>query len=79
MLFRSGGGVELLKVQILGVWAVALWTIVTTYYLFKTIDLTVGLRVTSEEEEEGLDKKEHGTESYADFQPKGIVINPDQI
>ncbi|MFT9493632.1 ammonium transporter [Anaerosolibacter sp.] len=74
-----GGGTKLLFVQLLGVGAVALWTNVTAYYLFKAIDKTVGLRVSSEEEEEGLDKKEHGTESYADFQPRVIYLNSDQI
>jgi len=74
-----GGGTGLLMTQLTGVAAVALWTMVTTFYLFKIINLTVGLRVTSEEEEEGLDKKEHGTESYADFQPKGIIINSEQL
>lgn len=74
-----GGGTKLLLVQLAGVGAVALWTNVTAYYLFKTIEKTVGLRVNSEEEEEGLDKKEHGTESYADFQPRVIYLNSDQI
>ncbi|ABR49520.1 ammonium transporter [Alkaliphilus metalliredigens QYMF] len=69
-----GGGVELLGVQILGVIAVALWTMGTTFILFKAIELTVGLRVTKEEEIEGLDKCEHGTESYADFQPRPVYL-----
>ncbi|MBB6216212.1 Amt family ammonium transporter [Anaerosolibacter carboniphilus] len=74
-----GGGTKLLLVQLIGVGAVALWTNVTAFYLFKAINKTVGLRVNSEEEEEGLDKKEHGTESYADFQPRVVYLNSDQI
>ncbi len=74
-----GGGTELLLVQMVGVGSVALWTLAISYCLFKVIKATVGLRVTSEEEEEGLDKKEHGIESYADFQPKTILVNPDKI
>ncbi len=68
-----GGGANLLIVQLTGIAAVALWTMATGFILFKAIDATVGLRVSSDEEEEGLDKREHGTESYADFQPKGVL------
>lgn len=70
-----GGGFALLGVQLLGVLVVAAWTMGTTFVLFKAIDLTVGLRVSAEEEEEGLDKEEHGTESYADFQPRSIYAS----
>lgn len=68
-----GGGFSLLKVQIIGVFSVAVWTLSTSYVLFKAIDLTIGLRVTKKEEHNGLDQEEHGTESYADFQPR--VVN----
>jgi Amt family ammonium transporter len=34
--------------------------------------------VTKEEEEIGLDKEEHGTESYADFEPRSIFITTNQ-
>jgi len=68
--FLYGGGTELLKVQIIGVGAVVLWTLFTSFVLFKSINATIGLRVTKEEEEVGLDKEEHGTESYADFEPR---------
>jgi Amt family ammonium transporter len=72
-----GGGIELLKVQIIGVGAVALWTLGTSFILFKGIDLTIGLRVTAEDEEKGLDIEEHGLEieSYVDFKRRGIEIN----
>jgi Amt family ammonium transporter len=36
--------------------------------LFKLIKATIGLRVSPEEELEGLDLSEHGNEAYADFQ-----------
>ena len=35
--------------------------------LFGTIKMTMGLRVTAEEEIEGLDIGEHGSEAYPDF------------
>ncbi len=69
-----GGGIELLKVQLIGVGAVALWTISTSYILFKVISVTIGLRVSDEEEHSGLDIVEHGTESYADFEIRGMPL-----
>ncbi len=74
-----GGGVDLLLVQLVGVGAIALWTLGTTFCLFKVLKGTVGLRVSKEEEEEGLDKWEHGTESYADFEPKINYMTSEQI
>ncbi len=62
-----GGGLHLLGIQLLGVGAVALWTIVTTILLFSAIKATIGLRVDSEDEALGLDFGEHDTEAYADF------------
>lgn len=69
-----GGGTALLTTQVIGVLAVAAWTLSTSFVLFKTIDMTVGLRVSEEEEDTGLDIHEHDIESYADFAPKSISI-----
>lgn len=63
-----GGGVKMLGVQALGVLAVAVWTITTAFILFYVLKVTVGLRVSEEEEIAGLDIEEHGLESsYGDF------------
>ena len=63
-----GGGFELLGKQIIGVVTVLAWTAVTMTIVFKLIDMTIGLRVTEEEEIVGLDSKEHGLASaYAGF------------
>lgn len=67
-----GGGLKLLGVQLLGVLTVAIWVFVTAIILFGIIKTTVGLRVSREEEETGLDLLEHGMEAYADFQIKSI-------
>ncbi len=64
-----GGGLALLRVQAIGVVAVAAWTLTTAFLIFKIIDATVGLRASSEEEVEGLDITEHGSTSYPDFVP----------
>ncbi|MFU0832367.1 MAG: Ammonium transporter [Oscillospiraceae bacterium] len=63
-----GGGWRLFGVQLLGVLAVAVWTLATSYVLFKVIKSTVGLRVSEEEELSGLDASEHDEEGYPDFQ-----------
>lgn len=70
-----GGGLNFLTVQLIGVLAVAAWTLVTAFILFKTIDSTMGLRVTSEEEKNGLDKEEHGLVGYMDFEKKVVKLN----
>lgn len=62
-----GGGASLLTVQFIGVGAVFAWTVVMAYIAFKLVDATFGLRVTPEEELEGLDISEHGMEAYRDF------------
>ncbi|ABX32485.1 ammonium transporter [Petrotoga mobilis SJ95] len=64
-----GGGLNLFLTQLKGVLAVAGWTVVTTYILFKSIDLTIGLRIDSTSEIEGLDFAEHGSVSYPDLTP----------
>lgn len=68
-----GGGFALLGIQALGVISVAAWTMGTAFLLFKIIHGTVGLRVSKEEELEGLDLSEHGMESYADFQLRAVI------
>ena len=63
-----GGGFGLLGTQLLGVVTVLAWTVVTMTIIFKVIDMTIGLRVSEEEEIVGLDSKEHGLASaYAGF------------
>ncbi|MGN0504857.1 MAG: ammonium transporter [Ruminococcus sp.] len=63
-----GGGFELLGLQLLGFGAVALWTAVTITATFLLIKKICGLRVSREEEIEGLDSTEHGLPSaYAGF------------
>ena len=63
-----GGGFVLLGKQLIGFVTVALWTAVTITIAFLVIRATVGLRVTEEEEIEGLDPTEHGLASaYSGF------------
>ena len=62
-----GGGISQLLIQLVGVGVICIWTLATTFVLFKVIKSTVGLRVTPQEEEEGLDIGEHGISAYGDF------------
>jgi Amt family ammonium transporter len=62
------GGLTQLGIQILGVSATVIFIAAAMGLIFKVIDLTIGLRVSREEELRGLDIGEHGLESYAGFQ-----------
>lgn len=63
-----GGGFNQLGSQLIGVLCVAGWVIITAGILFWVIKHTVGLRVSAEEELEGLDIGEHGAVSYPEFE-----------
>jgi len=62
-----GGGAGFLTAQLVGVVSVFAFCMVGGLVLFKVIAATVGLRVTPEEEAEGLDVGEHGNSAYPDF------------
>ena len=60
--------IEQLIKQLGGMGVTILWTVVTIFIAFTVIKLTVGLRVTEDEEITGLDTTEHGLPSaYAGF------------
>ncbi len=64
----NGGGLNQLLVQALGAGAYAIWTLVTCWVAWSIIGgLFGGIRVTEEEETQGLDIGEHGMEAYPDF------------
>ena len=63
-----GGGLRQLGVQGLGVGAAFAWAFVLGLVLFYAIKVTIGLRVSPEEELKGLDIGEHGIEAYSGFQ-----------
>jgi Amt family ammonium transporter len=51
-------------VQLIGVVAVLAWTVVVTFVVLKVVDAITGLRVTAEEETEGLDISQHEERAY---------------
>ena len=60
-----GGGFDQIAVQALMAVIILAWVSVCTGILFFVLKHTIGLRVTAEEEIEGLDFLEHGIEGYA--------------
>ena len=63
-----GGGFSQLGVQLLGIISVAAYVLIAMFIIFKIIDKTVGLRVPSVVEIDGLDMHEHGLASaYSGF------------
>lgn len=60
----AGGGLTQLGIQALGVMAAFLWAFPVSLGIFYAIKSTVGLRVSAEEEMEGLDLTEHGIYAY---------------
>lgn len=59
-----GGGADQLVSQIIGVVSIAAFVLITTTILFSVLKATVGLRVSEQEEREGLDTHEHGVPGY---------------
>jgi len=64
----EGATAAIVGVQIQGIIAAFIWSFGVAFILFKLIDMTIGLRVTEEEEMIGVDISEHGGHAYNDFQ-----------
>jgi Amt family ammonium transporter len=62
-LFYKGGW-TLMGHQVLAVSAVVVYSFVVTYILAQIIDKTMGLRVSEEDEEAGLDLSQHAETAY---------------
>ncbi|CAK8717153.1 Ammonium transporter [Candidatus Electrothrix laxa] len=70
-LFNMDGmTAKIIITQLIGIGAAFAWSFGCAFILFTVIKRTVGLRVTEEEEIEGLDYGEHGSHAYADFMTK---------
>ncbi len=60
-----GGGWHLLGVQTFGIACISLFAFASTYAIFTLLKQTVGIRVTEEDEMEGLDQTEHALPAYS--------------
>lgn len=66
--FFNGGNEDLkFTTQLIGTLAICGFAFIVSLVIFGLIKATLGLRVSAEEEEEGLDIGEHGQEAYPDF------------
>jgi len=69
----TGGGISQLGVQALGVISIFAFVAVTMGIVFFLIKKTIGLRVSPDEEGEGLDVAEHSMESYPEFRTISMI------
>ncbi len=60
-----GGGADLLITQFIGVLTIALFSFSITFILMKVLKSAIGVRITSEEEEAGIDSVSFGVKSYS--------------
>ena len=61
----SNGIAAQVWIQLKAVLVTIVWSGVVAFVAFKIVDLTIGLRVTEEEEREGLDISSHGETAYS--------------
>jgi Amt family ammonium transporter len=59
-----GGGASLLTTQILGVSAIALFSFTLTFIIMKLLKISIGIRISNEDEEAGIDASSFGVQSY---------------
>jgi Amt family ammonium transporter len=62
-----GGGFDQLIAQLISIAVVFVWAFGAGYVMFKLMDIIFGIRISPEEELQGLDISEHGTPAYPDF------------
>jgi len=67
-MFGAKAGIGQLTTQAIGVVVYGVFTFAAALAIFGAIKATMGLRVSPEEEQEGLDIGEHGMTAYPDFQ-----------
>jgi len=70
----TGGGISLLIAQIVGILSIGLFTVVFSSIVWLVLKSTLGIRVSLEEELEGLDIGEHGMEAYSGFVKEADVL-----
>ena len=72
-----GGGFKLMGLQLLGFVSVAAWTAITITITFLLIRKLLGLRVSRDEEVQGLDATEHGMPEYVEEGEAPVVVSGD--
>jgi len=64
----EGVTAAIMTTQVIGIVAAFVWAFGTAFILFKVISMTIGLRISEEDELLGVDIVEHGAHAYNDFQ-----------
>lgn len=70
---EAAGTVGTFGVQLVGIAAIGATAFVIALVLFLALKVTMGIRVSAEEEMEGLDIGEHGMEAYPDFTSGSVL------
>jgi len=71
-IFGAKAGLGQFGIQVVGVLAYGVAAFGSASLIFAIVKMTMGLRVSPEEEMGGLDIGEHGMEAYPDFQPTSV-------
>lgn len=66
-IFGAKAGFDQFMVQLYGVLIIGAFCVVTSFLFLFILKKTIGIRVSREEEIEGLDIHEHGMDAYPDF------------
>jgi len=66
-IFGNMAGLDQFFTQLIGVACYAVISIIGSFLIFYIMKVTIGIRVSSKEEIEGLDIHEHGMDAYPDF------------
>ena len=66
-IFGNMAGTSRFITQLTGVFVIGAFCLISSFLILFTIKKTMGLRVSKEEELEGLDNAEHGMSAYPDF------------
>jgi Amt family ammonium transporter len=65
--------------SLIGIAAVGTYSFVVTFIILKVLDLTIGIRVSEEDEEIGLDVTQHGERAYTGEDTGGVPLTPGAI
>ncbi len=66
-VFGNLAGIDQLVTQLIGIVSIGVFCVTTAFVIIFTLKKTIGIRVSEEEEVEGLDLHEHGMDAYPDF------------
>ncbi|MFN0096077.1 MAG: ammonium transporter [Dehalococcoidia bacterium] len=73
-----GGGINRVTDALIGVVAIGGYSFIVTFVILKVLDMVMGIRVTEEEEDLGLDITQHGERGYTSDEG-GVPLGPGSI